>query len=40
MGKKSAPKQPTTKADMGLFGSTTTGSFGSTFNPTDFQRHL
>ena len=22
---------------MGLFGSTTTGSFGSTFNPTDFQ---
>lgn len=38
MGKKSAPKQPTTKADMGLFGSTTTGSFGSTFNPTDFQK--
>lgn len=37
MGKKKAPKQPTTKADMGLFGSTTTGSFGSTFNPTDFQ---
>ena len=29
--------QPTTKSDMGLFGSTTTGSFGSTFNPTDFQ---
>ena len=38
MGKKKAPKQPTTKADMGLFGSTTTGSFGSTFNPTDFQK--
>lgn len=37
MGKKPAPKQPTTKSDMGLFGSTTTGSFGSTFNPTDFQ---
>ena len=38
MGKNKAPKQPTTKADMGLFGSTTTGSFGSTFNPTDFQK--
>lgn len=38
MGKKKAPKQPTTKADMGLFGSTTTGAFGSTFNPTDFQK--
>lgn len=37
MGKKSAPKQPTTKVDTGLFGSTKTGSFGSTFNPTDFQ---
>lgn len=40
MGSKKAPKQPTTKADMGLFGSTTTGSFGSTFNPTDFQTQL
>lgn len=38
MGKKKAPAQPTTKSDMGLFGSTTTGSFGSTFNPTDFQK--
>ena len=38
MGKKDAPKQPTTKSDMGLYGSTTTGSFGSTFNPTDFQK--
>ena len=38
MGKKKAPKQPTTKSDMGLFDSTTTGSFGSTFNPTDFQK--
>ena len=37
MGKKKAPAQPTTKSDMGLFGSTTTGAFGSTFNPTDFQ---
>lgn len=40
MGSKKAPKQPTTKADMGLFGSTTTGSFGSTFNPTDFQKQF
>ena len=38
MGKKKAPAQPTTKTDMGLFGSTTTGAFGSTFNPTDFQK--
>lgn len=38
MGKKKAPAQPTTKADLGMFGSTTTGSFGSTFNPTDFQK--
>ena len=38
MGKKKAPAQPTTKTDMGLFGWTTTGSFGSTFNPTDFQK--
>ena len=38
MGKKKAPAQPTTKADMGLFGSPTTGAFGSTFNPTDFQK--
>lgn len=40
MGKKKAPAQPTTKSDMGLFGSTTTGSFGSTFNPTDFQKQF
>lgn len=40
MGSKKAPKQPTTKADLGLFGSTTTGSFGSTFNPTDFQKQF
>lgn len=40
MGKKKAPAQPTTTADMGLFGSTTTGSFGSTFNPTNFQRQF
>ena len=38
MGDKKAPKQPTTKSDMGLFGSTTTGRFGSTFSPTDFQK--
>lgn len=37
MGKKKAPAQPTTTADMGLFGSTTTGAFGSKFNPTEFQ---
>ena len=40
MGKKSAPKQPTTKTDMGMFGSTTTGSFGSKFNPTNFQKQF
>lgn len=33
----SKPKQPTTTADMGQFGSTTTGSFGSKWNPTEFQ---
>ena len=40
MGKKSnkVPVQPTTKTDTGLFGTATTGSFGSTFNPTDFQK--
>ena len=39
MGSKSkAPAQPTTKTDTGLFGTSTTGSFGSTFNPTDFQK--
>ena len=37
-GKDKAPKQPTTTADLGLFGSTKTGAFGSTFNPTDFQK--
>lgn len=37
MGKKKAPKQPTTKADLGLFGNTVTGAKGSTFNPTEFQ---
>lgn len=36
--KNKVPAQPTTKTDMGQFGSTTTGSFGSTFNPTDFQK--
>ena len=36
-GKKESDKNPTTTTDMGLFGSTKTGHFGSTFNPTDFQ---
>lgn len=40
MGSKKAPKQPTTKTDTGLFGSTTTGSFGSTFKSTDFQKQF
>ena len=39
-GKKVSDKNPTTTTDMGLFGSTTTGHFGSTFNPTDFQTQL
>lgn len=39
MGSKSkAPAQPTTTTDMGQFGSTTTGSFGSKWNPSDFQK--
>ena len=36
--KNKVPAQPTTKTDTGLFGTATTGSFGSTFNPTDFQK--
>lgn len=36
--KKKVPAQPTTKTDTGLFGTATTGSFGSTFDPTDFQK--
>lgn len=36
--KNKVPEQPTTKTDTGLFGTATTGSFGSTFNPTDFQK--
>ena len=36
--KKKVLEQPTTKTDTGLFGTSTTGSFGSTFNPTDFQK--
>lgn len=36
--KKKTVSQPTTKTDMGLFGSTTTGASGSTFSPTDFQK--
>ena len=38
MGKKKAPAQPTTKTDTGLFGTATTGSFGSKFKPTNFQK--
>lgn len=33
-----APAQPTTKTDLGAFGTTTTGSFGNTWNPTSFQQ--
>lgn len=40
MGKKSAPKQPTTTVDTGLFGTTTTGKTGSTFKPNSFQSTL
>ena len=36
--KNKVPEQPTTKTDTGLFGTATTGSFGSTFNPTNFQK--
>jgi hypothetical protein len=39
-GKTVSEKQPTTTTDMGFFGSTKTGEFGSTFNPTDFQKQL
>ena len=35
---KKVPAQPTTKTDTGLFGTATTGSFGSKFDPTDFQK--
>lgn len=38
--KNKTPSQPTTITDTGLFGSTSTGSFGSKFNPTDFQNQL
>ena len=36
--KNKVPAQPTTKTDTGLFGTSTTGSFGSKFDPTDFQK--
>ena len=36
--KNKVPAQPTTKTDTGLFGTATTGSFGSTFDPPDFQK--
>ena len=40
MGKNSAPEYPTTTADTGLFGSSTTNKKGSTFTPTEFQKQL
>lgn len=40
MGSKKAPQQPTTTTNMGMFGSTTTGPFGSTFAPTSFQKQF
>ena len=36
--KNKVPAQPTTKTDTGLFGTAITGSFGSKFKPTDFQK--
>ena len=38
MGGKSAPSQPTTTTDMGQFGYTTTGGFGSKWGATPFQK--
>ena len=40
MGKKEkvSTTNPTTTTNMGMFGSTTTGAKGSTFNATDFQK--
>ena len=40
MGKNSAPEYPTTVADTGLFGRSTTNKKGSTFTPTEFQKNL
>lgn len=41
MGKGSkAPEYPTTKTDTALWGTSTTGSKGTTYNPTDFQTQL
>ena len=39
-GSKVDDTVPTTKTDMGLFGSTTTGHTGSKFNATDFQKQF
>lgn len=39
-GSKVDDTVPTTKTDMGLFGSTTTGHSGSKFEATDFQKQL
>lgn len=38
MGSSSTPAQPTTKTDLSMFGSTKSGSFGDTWNPTNFQK--
>lgn len=39
-GKKVDDTVPTTKSDLGQFGSTTTGHWGSTFNPSNFQKEF
>lgn len=38
--KSTVPVQPTTTANMGVFGSTTTGPTGSTWKATDFQNNF
>lgn len=42
MGKKKskAPEYPTVTYDTGLFGTSTTNQFGTSFTPTEFQRQL
>ena len=35
--KSKAPDQPTTTTNMGMFGATTTGPFGTTWTPSSFQ---
>lgn len=38
--KSSAPAYPTTTTNTGLWGSSTTGSSGTTYSPTEFQKQL